>query len=325
MPGYEALVTGLVDERNVKKNMETPRRSQQRRIKQTVHATLQRIRNRQLNECDVPIKRTKLDMSLANLVDIEITNPVNLDIESNIPVQIRVPEDPISLKEVRLSLNNLENNSSKIDDICNWAVTNNVTHSALNQLLSIFLKWEINLPFPKDSRTLLKTPRKLDILNIGGGEYFYFGIEKSIVKCLAIGLSDYFVIDSHKNLNNLITLQIGIDGLPLSKSSTLQFWPILGKVDQCSRYGVFLIGLYCGYTKPCEANEFLKPFVSEMCLLEENGVSYKSVLYNIRVRCIVADAPARSFIKHIKGHNAYYGCERCYRKGKWFKRFSCQM
>lgn len=112
-------------------------------------------------------------------------------------------------------------------------------------------------------------------------------------------------------------MQNGIDGLPLSKSSTLQFWPILGRVDQCYNYGVFLIGLYCGYSKPIDANQFLKQFIDEMNILQERGIIFKSVVYNIRIRCIVADAPARSFIKYVKGHNAYYGCERCFRNGKW--------
>jgi hypothetical protein len=33
----------------------------------------------------------------------------------------------------------------------------------------------------------------------------------------------------------------------------------------------------------------------------------------------VADAPAKSFLKSVKNHNAYYGCERCYCKGIWKK------
>jgi hypothetical protein len=31
----------------------------------------------------------------------------------------------------------------------------------------------------------------------------------------------------------------------------------------------------------------------------------------------VCDAPARSFLKCTKGHNAYYACERYVIKGKW--------
>lgn len=37
----------------------------------------------------------------------------------------------------------------------------------------------------------------------------------------------------------------------------------------------------------------------------------------VSVRSFVCDAPARSFLKCTKGHNAYYACERCIIKGKW--------
>jgi hypothetical protein len=65
---------------------------------------------------------------------------------------------------------------------------------------------------------------------------------------------------------------------------------------------------------------FLESFVKEMSNLEAHGLLVNELHYNVRIRCIIADAPARSFIKCIKNHNAYYGCERCDRKGKWMKR-----
>ncbi|KAK0062244.1 transposase domain-containing protein [Biomphalaria pfeifferi] len=40
----------------------------------------------------------------------------------------------------------------------------------------------------------------------------------------------------------------------------------------------------------------------------------------IHVSCFVCDAPARAYIKQIKGHGGYYGCEKCKHKGKWYGR-----
>jgi hypothetical protein len=54
--------------------------------------------------------------------------------------------------------------------------------------------------------------------------------------------------------------------------------------------------------------------------LETDGFKIEEKLYNVRIRCIIADAPARSFLKCTKTHNAYFGCERCYCKGFWSKR-----
>lgn len=58
-----------------------------------------------------------------------------------------------------------------------------------------------------------------------------------------------------------------------------------------------------------------------MSLLEGLGIYYNNVHYLIKIRCIVADAPARSFIKNCKAHNAYFGCERCVTKGRYNKNY----
>lgn len=36
----------------------------------------------------------------------------------------------------------------------------------------------------------------------------------------------------------------------------------------------------------------------------------------MNVKCFVCDTPARAFIKCIKGHNSFKGCERCFVKGQ---------
>jgi hypothetical protein len=117
-----------------------------------------------------------------------------------------------------------------------------------------------------------------------------------------------------------LTLKIGIDGLPISKSSNKQFWPVLCSVDQSENNRPFIVSLFYGDSKPNDINLFLKSFVEELEQLENEGFEYNGKFYNIRIRCIVADAPARSYIKCIKNHNAYYSCERCDRKGKWMRR-----
>jgi hypothetical protein len=40
----------------------------------------------------------------------------------------------------------------------------------------------------------------------------------------------------------------------------------------------------------------------------------------VRISCLIADAPARAFVKGIKNHNAYHGCERCVDEGEWVSR-----
>jgi hypothetical protein len=44
------------------------------------------------------------------------------------------------------------------------------------------------------------------------------------------------------------------------------------------------------------------------------------VTYNIHIKAFICDAPARAFVKCIKGHTGYYGCEKCSQKGKYVDR-----
>lgn len=67
--------------------METPLRSQQRQIKQTVQATLKRIRNQTMTEPDVSMKRRKLDMTVVVLstIENEPNELSNLDLQNKLP------------------------------------------------------------------------------------------------------------------------------------------------------------------------------------------------------------------------------------------------
>jgi len=65
-----------------------------------------------------------------------------------------------------------------------------------------------------------------------------------------------------KHEDNEIKILVGVDGLPLSKSSSSQFWPILAYVYPHSN-NVFPIGIYHGNSKPNDSNNYLKYFVEE--------------------------------------------------------------
>jgi hypothetical protein len=200
-----------------------------------------------------------------------------------------------------------------------WTLKHSITHSALSDLLKMLHKWIPNDHFPIDSRTLMKTPKSIELQDISGGKYYYFGLKNKIQKLVKLGIQP-FKLPNISNLNsveNLLTLTIGIDGLPISKSSNLQFWPILGKLDQCIDPSPFVIALFYGETKPSSVLDFLNPLINEMILLETQGLTINNINYSFRIRCIISDAPARSYIKCIKPHQAYHGCERCYCKFEW--------
>lgn len=98
-----------------------------------------------------------------------------------------------------------------------WALQFNVHHTSLNALLKGLKKHKCFKDFPMNSRTLLSIPINIskDIETVEPGMYYHFGLAASIIKYIP------------KNVNE-VNIAIGINGVPLSKSSGSQFWPILG-------------------------------------------------------------------------------------------------
>lgn len=77
-----------------------------------------------------------------------------------------------------------------------------------------------NEVLPLDARTLLGTVRKVNISNIGEGEYYHFGLKRAI----KVILREYERMG--KSVEEL-SLLFNIDGLPIFKSSKEGFRIIL--------------------------------------------------------------------------------------------------
>lgn len=154
--------------------------------------------------------------------------------------------------------------------------------------------------------TLLQTPRKSLLLkDIEPGKYYHFGLESCLKKLLK-----HVPIQTSSSIEILVN----IDGLPLSSSSSSQFYPIL-----CTLYGekeVGVIGVYHGKNKPKDANLFLNDFVNEAIILSNNFV-YESFQCNVKIKGFICDAPAKSFVKYTKGHSAYMSCTKCCTDGTY--------
>lgn len=133
------------------------------------------------------------------------------------------------------------------EDIKKWAIQFNIPHNSLKSLLEILNK---RLPYvlPTDPRTLLKTNTKIEIKPMGTGHYWHNSLKASLI--------EYF-----KNVDEIpqkLSLNINVDGLPISKSSKSQFWPILCNVHEISQLPPIIIGIYSGYGKVgCYINDFI--------------------------------------------------------------------
>lgn len=104
------------------------------------------------------------------------------------------------------------------DQLKQWVLEYHLTQRAVSKLLKILKSCGINR-VPKDCRTLMSTPRVIKIENTAGGQLYYNGVTN--------GLNTIF-----SKLNSDISIEINInaDGLPLFKSSPIEFWPMLGNI-----------------------------------------------------------------------------------------------
>lgn len=114
-------------------------------------------------------------------------------------------------------------------------------------------------------------------------------------------------------------LDFAIDGLPLHKSTSTSFWPIICKIENICTKPLFTVALYCGPNKP-PLDEFLLRFINEIGTLERDGIIVLDKKYSVKIRSFCCDAPARSYIKNTKGHNAFYGCDRCFVRGESYNK-----
>lgn len=80
------------------------------------------------------------------------------------------------------------------------------------------------------------------------------------------------------------------------------------------------IAIWCGNNKPFNLNAYLKQFVEELKEIVLNGIKINEYHLTVRIRCFVADTPARAFLKAVIGHNSYYACQKCMIDGKYFPR-----
>ena len=161
---------------------------------------------------------------------------------------------------------------------------------------------------PMDPRTLLGTPRLTKKKCIAGGEYIHIGLKKSI---------QHILLGIDKNDLTEIKFQIHIDGLTLFKSSLLQAWPILGKLT-FPPSSVFIIGLFCGKSKPTNVHTYLHDLLVDLREIFNNGIWVPERMNHVPVKleCVVADALARALVLQIKSHSGFYACQRCCIQGK---------
>ena len=189
-------------------------------------------------------------------------------------------------------------------DLTEWALQENITRTAFNNLLQKISKHDI--PVPLDSRTLLKLPRAVEVITKCDGEYIYLGVESGVTRLISKFPDSFQKRDIKRDLN--------VDGISLFSSSSGQMWPILCRV---MKFEPFVVGSFYGTSKPDPVDDYLYDLVEELKVLENKNINVFNHLLNFRitVNAFICDAPARQMLKNIKSHTGFYSCERCEIRG----------
>ncbi|CAG7827369.1 unnamed protein product [Allacma fusca] len=113
-----------------------------------------------------------------------------------------------------------------------WAIIENISHSPLRKLLRI-INTNLQLSLPNDPRTFLGTPRSTIKRKVVPGHYVHIGLKA----CLENELDCSCYSVTH------ISVNINIDGLPLTKRSNSQVWRIQGQISDAFNRKPFVIGI----------------------------------------------------------------------------------
>ncbi|CAH0549748.1 unnamed protein product [Brassicogethes aeneus] len=197
-----------------------------------------------------------------------------------------------------------------ISNLNDWVLECNIALIHVTKLLKILKNHNLNVP--GDARTLLSTPRNLEVMNLDPGSYYHMNLKESVLK-------DLNSLPKDVDIPLTLKLNVNVDGLPLTKSSGSQFWPILGWLEPNTFKEIkmvpFVIGIYHGFHKPKSSNDFLKMFVDEYNFIKESGIDWNGKTIKIELNAFICDTPARAFITQTKGHNGYHGCGKCTQEG----------
>lgn len=197
--------------------------------------------------------------------------------------------EPINDNDDNTILSEISKNCRTVEQIRSWAVSFNINHAALTELLKIFNERIPNI-LPNDPRTLLYTIRKVNLIKMQDGVYWHHGLKCNLQT----------VLENTKTALKVINLNINVDGLPIYKSSRNEFWPILCNIQEMLHIKPIVVGIYSGPGKPAD-KAYLQAFVDEAKQLLAEGIFVKvngeTRYIQIKIRCFICDSPARAFIK----------------------------
>lgn len=240
--------------------------------------------------------------------DIETNISEQIDLNSSSESSMMSPVHNPIITSPTFGVPIVSNDNTLDDELIQWYNEHNIPLNAFKHLLNILKKYHTSLP--ADPRTLLHTSTG-NIEKNANGDFIYYGIQENLHKYINFDLNS---IDT-------IKLDLNIDGVPVFKSKNSSFWPILCSFDNSQTYAYnsinpFIVAIFYGTKKP-EISQYLSKLIDELNHLMEHGVNIKNKFFKVELRSIIADAPAKSFLKQSKTHGGYSACDRCITRGTY--------
>ncbi|KAF4522104.1 hypothetical protein B566_EDAN011256, partial [Ephemera danica] len=207
---------------------------------------------------------------------------------------------------------NIEDNLFNFDDFKSdltlWA-SKDITQIKVCELLKVLRTHPDLHALPLTAKTLLETPRTVETRKVGNGLYCHLGIRNN----LEFLFSQYPELQTSDSL----LIQCNADGMPSTKSTNDQIWPILISFPNFQYIEPVPVGIYYGKEKPSNVDGYFEDFVNEINDLHENKFAFKNNSFTVKVLNFVFDSPAKSLVTCTKGHAGYYCCMRCKIKGSY--------
>lgn len=184
-------------------------------------------------------------------------------------------------------------------------IQGNLTHTQGNLILKALRTLPSFTYLPKDTRTLLHTPRGGAVVReINPGEYLHVGFEKSLIRILQ-------KTPPHL-IPNVLEVDWSTDGARLNNSGNIQIWPIQCSIANIATSKPEVVGVYKGPKKPDNIDLFLKEFIDDVLqVIDRGGVSFLQKQFSVVLRAFIADAPARSWLLNHFGHTSSNPCSKC--------------
>lgn len=189
--------------------------------------------------------------------------------------------------DTEIFVDEFSKNAELRSDIVAWTLSRNINHSALKELSAIINKFAGKDVLPIDPRTLLQTPRAVEIVPLPNNEYYWHNGLKFCLENVFVNISESITI----------SLNFNMDGLPLFKSARKESWPILSNIFEMPWIKPMVVGIYYIQAKASNLKAYLTPFVEELKSICDDGIDLNGHHITVKIRCFICDSPARAFIK----------------------------